>query len=182
MPKTALLIIDVINGMDFPEAKKLLKNSLPIAPHILALKKRFKKKGAPVIFVNDSYGHWRSNWEQVYADCVHPSRIGSKFTQLFMPEEDDYVVLKPKHSGFYSSNLENLLNELDITKVVITGIAGNICVLFTVNDAYMRGYEIHVPSNCIASNTKFENNYALSHLKTVFRIKTSPSKSVKIEA
>jgi nicotinamidase-related amidase len=98
---------------------------------------------------------------------------GSKITSLLKPEKDDYFILKPKHSGFFSSNLEVFLKELKVTDLVICGIAGNICVLFTVVDAHMRGFKIHVPRNCIASNTKADNHYAINQLKNVFKIKTA---------
>lgn len=172
--RTALLIIDMINPLDFPEGKKLLRHANPVAKNILTLKTKLKRKKIPAIYVNDHFGNWRSSWEEVYERCSASENIGAGLSRALKPEEDDYFVLKPMHSGFYSSNLEILLKDLKIKKLILTGMAGNICVLFTANDAYMRGYELHVPSNCIASNTKADNDYTIRQLKDVFGIDTSP--------
>jgi nicotinamidase-related amidase len=61
-------------------------------------------------------------------------------------------VLKPKHSGFYATTLDVLLEYLKVDTLILTGIAANICVLFTANDAYMRDYQLFVPADCVASN------------------------------
>lgn len=167
-----MLIVDMINGLDFPEGKALLKQALPVAKNILKLKHKLKKKKVPVIYVNDHFGLWRSNWEDVFKHASQEGKIGAKMTEILKPEDDDYFVLKPKHSGFYASNLELLLEELKIKKLIITGVAGNICVLYTVNDAHMRGFEIHVPKDCLASNRKSDTDYVFRQLREVFKIKT----------
>ena len=64
---------------------------------------------------------------------------GRSLVEALKPEEDDYFVLKPKHSGFFSTTLDILLDYLQAKMLILTGIAGNNCVLFTANDAYMRG-------------------------------------------
>lgn len=171
---TALLIIDMINNLNFPEGKKLLTFSLPVARNIQKLKAKFKHQKRPVIYVNDNFGKWRASWEEVYEKCSGDKSLGAELCHMLRPEPDDYFILKPKHSGFYSTNLEILLKELKIQKLVITGIAGNICVLFTANDAHMRGYKIHVPKNCIASNSKTLNNFVVKQLSEVFGIETKP--------
>jgi nicotinamidase-related amidase len=81
----------------------------------------------------------------------------------------DYFVLKPKHSGFFDTTLDTLLHALKIRRVILTGIAGNICVLFTANDAYMRELEIYAPADCIASNTPADNEHALRQIETVLK-------------
>ena len=62
-------------------------------------------------------------------------------------------MLKPKHSGFFSTTLDILLDTSASSTLILTGVAANICVLFTANDAYMRDFHLVVPSDCIASNT-----------------------------
>lgn len=172
--KTALLIIDMINTLDFKEGKSLLKEALPVAKNISEMKKKLKRRGVPVIYLNDFYEHWRSDWKKVYAHCTQEKFPGSKLSPILHPDDNDYFILKPKHSGFFNTYLDVLLNELGVEKLILTGIAGNICVLFTANDAYMRGFKVHVPKNGIASNTKKDNTYALKQLKDVFGIETAP--------
>jgi nicotinamidase-related amidase len=171
----AILIIDMINALKFDDGDKLLKRALPITEHINKLKLKARAAGVPILYVNDNFGQWQSNWEQVYDLCVKENSLGRELTLKMKPEKDDYFVLKPKHSGFYSTTLEVLLESLGTKKLVITGVAGNICVLFTANDAYMREYEVIVPGDCIASNTEEDDDFTLRQLSEVFGIKTSPS-------
>lgn len=159
--------MDMINSFDFPEGKMLYKQALPMANQILKLKKKLKKKKTPIIYVNDNYGQWRSSWHEVFDAC------SNEISRILKPEDDDFFVLKPQYSGFYSTNLDVLLHELKVKNLILTGISGNICILYTANDAYMRGFNVHVPANCVASNSKADNNYALKQLSQVQKIKTS---------
>src|SRR5918998_4194662 len=128
---TALLLIDVINDFDFAEGEQLLKLAMPVGKNIAALKKRAKDAGIPAIYVNDNFGRWQSDFKKIVAHCRN-SR-GKPFVEMLLPDDDDYFVLKPKHSGFYSTTLSLLLTHLTTTNVILTGIAGNNCVLFTAN-------------------------------------------------
>ncbi len=175
----ALLIIDMINTLDFDEGEKLLKRALPVADKIIKLKERARSADIPVIYVNDNFGQWKSSWEEVYKLCIEDNRRGRELTMQLKPEKEDYFVLKPKHSGFYSTTLGVLLESLGVRKLILTGIAGNICVLFTANDAHMREYKVIVPEDCIASNTKEDDEYTLRQLSDVFGIKTSPSSEIR---
>ena len=94
----------------------------------------------------------------------------------------DYFVLKPKHSGFFDTTLDTLLETLRIRRVILTGIAGNICVLFTANDAYMREYKIFAPADCIVSNTAADNDHALRQIKTVLKGNIAASTRLRFRA
>lgn len=106
--------------------------------------------------------------------------MGKRIAERLKPAPDDYFVLKPKHSGFYSTTLDVLLDELRIDTLILTGIAGNICVLFTANDAHMREYKVIIPRDCIASNTKEDNKYVLNQFKNVFDFNTNPSSKLRL--
>jgi nicotinamidase-related amidase len=176
--KIALLIVDVINDLDFPEAPKLLRFAPAMARRIARLKQRAKKSGIPTIYVNDNFGRWRSDLRALVEHC----RKGRarKIVDLLHPDEDDYFVLKPKHSGFYSSTLETLLRHLGAQTLIITGIAGNYCVLFTANDAYMRDYKLFVPSDCTVSNTVPENREALRLMHNYLKADIRPSAKLRL--
>ena len=142
----ALLLIDVINDLEFPEGDQLLRYALPMARQIAALKQRARQEGVPVIYVNDNFGRWRSDFNAQVEHCLKDGVRGQPVVELLRPDEDDYFVLKPKHSGFFSTTLDMLLEYLGVKAVVLTGMAANICVLFTANDAYMRDLHLVVPS------------------------------------
>jgi nicotinamidase-related amidase len=175
--KFALLLIDVINDFDFPEADQLLKHARPIAQVLLRLKRRAKKAGVPVVYVNDNFGRWKSDFRRTVDYCARHGR-GRDIVKLLRPEENDYFVLKPKHSGFFSTTLETLLRYLETQTLILTGIAGNFCVLFTANDAYMRDFNLFVPSDCTVSNTKKENDSALGLMKKFLKADTRSSSRI----
>jgi nicotinamidase-related amidase len=178
---TALLLIDVINDLDFPGAEPLVSQALPMARQIAGLKTGAKGVGVPVIYVNDNFGRWRSDFRAQVDHCLGHPVPGRPLAELLRPEEDDYFVLKPMHSGFYSTTLELLLKHLGAKTLVLCGIAGNNCVLFTANDAYMRGFKLIVPEDSIASNTTEENNYALRQMQRVLKADIRRSGDVTFE-
>lgn len=178
----ALLLIDVINDFAFPEGPQLLRYALPAARRIAKLKSRLTSKGIPIIYVNDNFGRWRSDFAQQVEHCLESDQIGRVVTELLRPSPDDYFVLKPKHSGFYSTTLEVLLQQLEVKRVILCGFAGNICVLYTANDAYMRGLEIVIPSDCVASETAQANRLALNQMKRFLKATIVDSLHLRIES
>lgn len=163
---SAVLLVDVINGFDFPGSAALVRAAKTAAPKIERLVERARAARAPVIYVNDNFGRWTSDFASTVAECVRPERPGHAVCERLRPREGDYFVLKPQHSGFYGTPLDLLLEHLGIHTVVLAGFAGNICVLFTANDAHMRGYHVVVPRDCVASNTRALTNTALAHVRT----------------
>jgi nicotinamidase-related amidase len=178
----ALLLIDVINDLEFPGGDQLLRYALPMARRIADLKGRARREGVPVIYVNDNFGRWRSDFSSQVEHCLRDGVLGRPVAELLRPGEDDYFVLKPKHSGFFSTALDILLQYLGVRAVVLTGMAANICVLFTANDAYMRDLHLAVPSDCVASNTEEENRNALEEMRTVLKADTRPAAELSFRA
>ena len=177
-----LLLIDVINDLEFPEGDQLLRFALPMARRIAALKRRARQEDIPVVYVNDNFGRWRSDLTAQVDHCLRDGVRGQPVVELLRPDEDDYFVLKPKHSGFFSTALDTLLEYLGVRAVVLAGLAGNNCVLFTANDAYMRDLHLAVPSDCVASNTEPENRYALEQMGKVLKADTRPSQELSFRA
>lgn len=179
---TALLLIDVINDLDFEGAEPLIAQAGPMARQLAALKRRAVAAGIPAIYVNDNFGQWRSDFHQTVRHCTAPASPGRSVSRRLRPTRSDYFVLKPKHSGFYDTTLDTLLDTLEIRRVIVTGIAGNICVLFTANDAYMRGLELIAPSDCIVSNSDADNAHALRKIATVLKGAVVPSSAIAFKA
>ena len=178
MRRPALLIVDMVNPLDFPGGDTLGRLALPAARAIARLKRRFKREGLPVVYVNDNFTHWLCDFRELVAICSQDDVAGARLTHTLPPEHDDYLVLKPKHSGFFATPLEVLLRQLQVGHVVVTGIAGDGCVLSTAADAHMRDFEVTVPSDCCASITKARNAAALRLLKESMRIRTPSSRSL----
>ena len=146
-----------------------------MARRLRALKARARRAGIPAIYINDNFGKWRSDFRTLVAHCVKDNVPGRDVARLLKPTRDDYFVLKPKHSAFYLTTLDLLLTSLGVRTVILTGIAGNNCVLFSANDAYMRDLKLVVPADCVASNTHEENAYALKQMQTVLKADVRPS-------
>lgn len=172
---TALLLIDVVNDLSFEGSEALIEQAEQMALRVVVLKRRAAAAGMPVIYINDNFGRWRSDFRQTVAHCTAPSSPGRRVSKRLRPTRRDYFVLKPKHSGFFATTLDTLLEALHIRRVILTGIAGNICVLFTANDAYMRDLKIFTPSDCIVSNTPAENTHALRQMQVVLKATVTPS-------
>jgi nicotinamidase-related amidase len=166
---TALLLIDVINDLAFKGSDALVAQAEPMALRVATLKRRATVAGVPSIYINDNFGQWRSDFRQTVGHCTSRSSPGRLVSQRLRPTSRDYFVLKPKHSGFFDTTLDTLLETLRIRRVILTGIAGNICVLFTANDAYMRDLKIFAPGDCIVSNTATDNDHALRQIETVLK-------------
>jgi nicotinamidase-related amidase len=177
----ALLLVDVINDLEFPEGEELLRHALPMADRIAVLKRRARQAGIPAVYVNDNFGRWQSDLNNLIQHCLEDGVRGRPIVEKLRPEEDDYFVLKPKHSGFYSTVLDVLLRYLHVHTVILTGMAANICILFTANDAYMRDYHLVVPSDCVASNTDDENRNALDQMGKVLKADITAAERLDLE-
>lgn len=177
----ALLLIDVINDFEFPGGEQLLQLALPVGKQIQTLKGQAKRFGIPVIYVNDNFGKWQSDLNKIVSHCLNDGVLGEPFVKLLLPDEDDYFVLKPKHSGFYCTSLELVLEHVGSRRLILAGIAGNNCVLFTANDAYMRDFELFVPANCVVSETESDNEYALKQMEEVLKADIRPASELNLE-
>lgn len=178
----ALLLIDVINDFDFPTGAELLRLAMPVGANIARLKRRAAKAGIPSIYVNDNFGRWQSDLQKIVEHCRREDSPGKEFVELLLPDKDDYFVLKPKNSGFFSTTLDLLLQHLGAKNLILTGIAGNNCVFFTANDAYMRDYKIFVPADCSVSNTEEENQHALKQMQIVLKADTTAGNELDLKA
>ena len=179
MPKTALLIVDMINDFNFDAGGALAKNTEKIIDPILTLKKAFNEKDMPVIYINDHYNLWQADFEKIMDYCSNET--SEDIIKKIAPEKNqDYFLIKPKHSAFYGTALHTLLQQLKVDTLILSGVAGNICVLFTANDAYMREYNLIIPEDFIASNNDEDNKYALTMMKNVLSAETRPSRELDL--
>jgi nicotinamidase-related amidase len=160
-----VLFIDVINHFEFPDGKKLLHQALSIGPKLAQLKKRARRAGVPVIYVNDNFGQWRSERSKLVAYCLRPESDGREFVAQISPDDDDYFVLKPMHSAFYQTPLDVLLRYFEASTLILCGLSTNSCIVCTGHDAKMRDLNIVVPSDCCAARTAAEHKQALKHIE-----------------
>jgi nicotinamidase-related amidase len=174
----ALILIDVINDMEFESGEALFRNALPAAKKMSQLIRRARNAGVPVIYVNDNFGKWRSDFRQQLGHVLEDGVRGEPIAKLLRPDEEDYFVLKAKHSGFYHTQLDLLIDYLQVRTLVLAGFTTDICVLFTASDAYMRDLDIIIPPDCSAAASMKHHQSALDHMSRVLKVKTPQSEEI----
>jgi nicotinamidase-related amidase len=178
---TALIVLDMISCWNFPDAAALERQAAAMTPAIARLKQRCAQARVPVIYANDNSGQWRSDFKFVVRESLEGTGRGADITRSLEPGPDDYFVLKPKHSAFFATPLELLLDHLRAKRLIIAGVAGDQCVLNTAADARMRDFEVVVPSDCIASLTAARNRRAAEHLRDVLGVHTGASPTIRLQ-
>jgi nicotinamidase-related amidase len=178
--ETALLIVDMVSCWDFPDGEKLLPGAVAITSAIAALKERCIKAGVPVIYCNDNRGRWRSDFQSLIDLSLACRGEIEKVTRALLPDDEDYFVLKPKHSAFFGTPLDLLLQHLKVRRIVITGVSSDQCILVTAAEARMRDFEVVVPRDCVASQSDKRNETVLLQLENTHNLSTQNSRQINL--
>ena len=179
---TALVIIDMINELDFPEAAALKACAEPVVAAIEGLRAAADALDVPVVYVNDNFGQWHSERSRLVEHCLRPDCLGRDFARKLKPRANDYFVIKPQVSGFYATNLPVLLPKLGVRRLILTGVAADICVLFTAADAHMRDYELWIPDDAVASARPEHADWALALMRRNFGAETKSTEALSLKA
>lgn len=177
---TALLVIDMLNDMSFDGAEQLLPAAEQAASVIVMLRERARDASVPVVYVNDNYGHWHSEKSQLIDYVTRPGAPGRNIARRLLPADKDYFVIKPQVSGFYASNLSVLLAQLGARRLILTGVAADICVLFTAADAHMRDYELWIPADAVASQSDQHARWALEIMRHSLDAEVRPTSELSL--
>jgi len=147
---SAVLLVDVINPFKFEGAKEWLEVAETAAINISILVHEARSTRIPIVYVNDNFGIWDSDFKKVYIGCARKNSPGWYIARKLKPRRGDYFVLKPRHSGFFATCLDVMLQEFGTRKLAICGFATDMCILATAQDAHMRNLKLKIPSNCVA--------------------------------
>jgi nicotinamidase-related amidase len=177
----ALLIIDMINDLDFEGGAALKPHAEAAAEVIARLRTAADRLGTPVVYVNDNFGQWHSERSRLVEHGAREDCPGRDLVRRLEPRTDDYFVIKPQVSGFYATNLPVLLPKLGVTRLVLTGVAADICVLFTAADAHMRAYDLWVPADATASAELQRTTWALGVMRDSLGAETHPTTKLSLE-
>jgi nicotinamidase-related amidase len=173
--RRVLLMVDFINPLQFDGAEDLAPGALQAARATAALKQQMQARGERSIYANDNFGQWRSDFRMLVAHCRRRRGSAAGLVRQLAPGPDDLMVLKPRHSGFYATPLELLLEQLHAQQLVITGLATDYCVMSTAMDAYVRGYKLWVPSDCTAAESPDKHRLALDWMRDALKADTRPA-------
>ena len=148
--RAALLALDLISDFDFPDGAAVRRALAPRVKPIRQLLDAARRQRVPVIYVNDNIGPWRSDAPGLIEHCRAPDYPGAALVEALMPLPGDSIVLKPRHSAFYGTALEALLEEMRIDTLLIAGISAESCVWMTACDAHTRGFMLVIPADTMA--------------------------------
>jgi nicotinamidase-related amidase len=175
-----LLLIDVVNDLSFPGNEQLVRRSEKLGKAISHLKQRCKRAGIPAIYVNDNHGKWRSDFASVLRHCLRPEAPGRAMVSLLAPDASDYVILKPKHSAFFGTTLEIILQYIGAHTIILAGLTTNACIMLTAGDLYVRDFRIIVPTDCVAALTENDQRQFLQLMKNNYGVRATPSSKLRL--
>lgn len=175
----------MLSAWDFEDAAPLARAALAIAPALGRLAARCRARGVPVVYANDNRGRWRSDLRQVVRAARSDTRdagCGARIARLLEPDEADFFVLKPRHSAFHATPLALLLSDLQVSRLVLTGVSADQCVLATAQDARMLGLDFVVPSDTLAAPSAARTRRVLTHFSQVMQVAIAPSARLRLGA
>ncbi len=148
MSRTALIVIDMINAYDFPDAEKLIPSAEKAVPVMVEEIERARDEDVLTVYVNDNFGQWRSS----SADIVEEAKASPhwKLVEPIAPADDALFVVKARHSIFYQTPLEYLIAQEDVNRLTLIGQVTEQCILYSALDAYIRHLDVRVPRDAVA--------------------------------
>ncbi|MEV7653744.1 isochorismatase family cysteine hydrolase [Streptomyces anulatus] len=148
MRNSALIVVDMINTYDHPDADLLIPSVRTALPHIARLIARARSENIPVIYANDNFGEWRSH----HGEIIEKTLAGrnAELVTPVLPDDDSLFVVKARHSIFYETPMSYLLSQLGADHVVLCGQVTEQCVLYSALDAHIRHLHVTVPKNAVA--------------------------------
>jgi len=177
-----VVVIDVINDLEFPGGEELEGPAVEMARRLCPLLDRARKAGVSVIYANDNFGKWRSDFRALLDHCLNDDVRGRRVVEQLRPGADDYFILKPKHSAFFATALDTLLSYLKARTLILAGLATDSCVLATATDADMRDLHVVVAQDCVAAMTAERHERALAHLRETLDVRTTDGADIDFDS
>lgn len=177
--RRALLLIDFINPLDFPEAPALAPSALEAAREARRLAIAARAQGIPVIYANDNFGRWQSDFSSMVKRLGQGRGASASLVRLLRPRRGDLTVLKPMHSAFFGTPLDIILDQIGARSVVLAGLATDICIQLTAADAFLRGLKVHAPEDCTAAESPQKKAAALAYMRDILKCDTRPWRSLR---
>jgi len=167
---------------DFAADPGLIESARTAADVISDLRDQADACETPVVYVNDNHGQWHSERSRIVGAFLQPDCPSRDVVERIQPRDNDYFVIKPQFSGFYATNLPVLLPRLGVNRLVLTGAAADICVLFTAADAHMREYDLWIPSDAVASESPERARWALEIMQASMGAEVAPTRALPLKS
>jgi nicotinamidase-related amidase len=168
--RRVLLLVDFINPLNFPGADGLARPALAAARATVRLRAQLDRQKVAVVYANDNYGSWQSDFQSLVAQCCERDDISGQIARLLAPRPTDITLLKPRHSAFYCTALELLLKDMGARELIVAGLSSDMCVQMTAADAFLRGYEgVWVPADCTAAETPQAKAASVKYMRDILK-------------
>jgi nicotinamidase-related amidase len=163
----ALIVIDMLNPYEHADAERLRGSVARMLPPLAELVERCRDEGRPVVYVNDNHGDWAAG----RAELIEKALAGSapELVEPIAPPPGTPFVVKARHSIFYETQLEYLLRQEGIERLLLTGQVTEQCILYSALDGYVRHFEISVARDCVAHIHEALAQAALQMMETNMR-------------
>ena len=166
----AVLVVDMLNDFTLDDAPLRVEENKVIIPNIRKQIEEKRKSGIPIVYVCDAHAQDDKEFAIWPKHCVKGTK-GAQVVDELKPQQGDFIVEKTTYDGFYNTALNELLRNLGVDKLIITGCVSNICILHTASSAVLRGYDVEIPLNCISSLGENSRQCAIDHFKNVLNVK-----------
>jgi nicotinamidase-related amidase len=145
---TALVVVDMLNAYDHDDAELLAGSVEEAIEQIAGLVERARGSDVPVVYVQDNYGDWNASAETLGQRALAGNR--PDLIEPILPPDDAAFLIKARHSAFYQTPLEYLLDRLGVGRIVLAGQVTEQCVLYSSLDAYVRHFQVAIPRDGVA--------------------------------
>ena len=139
----------MLNPYDHDEADRLAPRVADALPGIEVLRRRAAEAEIPVIYVNDNYGDWNSSAEELAEKALaglHPELV-----RPVLPPDKHSFVIKARHSIFFGTPLEYLLDQMGVDRLVLCGQVTEQCIFYSALDAHVRHFRLAIPDDGVAA-------------------------------
>jgi len=174
--RAAVIVIDMIN--DFVTGVFKSDRAARIIPNIKALIDYARTQKAPVIYATDAHLPGMDREFDIWGKHAEAGSLGAEIVNELKPKKGDFRVFKRKYSAFQGTDLDQLLRELKIDTVILTGVVTDICIQHTAADAFFRGYRIIVPEDCVEAVDAPTQKEALKFMKKAYKPTLTTSKEL----
>jgi isochorismate hydrolase len=168
--EAALLIIDMQRYFLDEESHAFLPSAPAIVPGLKLLRDGFQRRQSPVIFTrhanNERNAFMLGKW---WSDLIPE---GDELSEIIpeLPPGDSIVIGKTQYDAFYQTELEEILKKRGVTQVVITGVMAHLCCETTARSAFVRGFEVIVAIDGMATENEDFHMATLNNLSHGFAI------------
>jgi nicotinamidase-related amidase len=177
---TALIVIDMLNPYDHEDAEPLMESVAEALPSLRELLHRAPEAGLLTVYVNDNHGDWTAGRDKLTRRAL--AGVAPQLVEPIAPSEDTPFVVKARHSVFYETQLEYLLRQEEVDRLVLTGQVTEQCVLYSALDGYVRHFEVVVPRNAVAHIHEDLADAALRMMAENMRAQVADSVDEALEA